>query len=202
MPIASATSACESGGVRSRVWPQCRENHRHRASAEHGLEGTCHHFDADAQVGRLGAVDVYAQFRLVQPQVDVHALDARVLGDLVQHLARDAVQVFVAVGSLDDEVQRPLAEALPQRGRRDRERAHAWQRTDFAEYTFIELSALRLLPIARPRQHGPRRDHAIGRESGWRRLHANEGADQKSGADEQHDRYRDLRGDQSIAHAR
>jgi hypothetical protein len=65
---------------------------RDLAAAQHGLHGARDDVDAHAHVGRLLAVDHDAQLGLVQAQVDVDALDAGILGDLVQHLAHHAAR--------------------------------------------------------------------------------------------------------------
>ena len=70
---------------------------RHIAPAQQGLDGPGHHIHAHTQVSGFLTVDVDAQLRLVQAQVHVRRDDARVLGDLVEHLPHSGIEVLVAV---------------------------------------------------------------------------------------------------------
>jgi hypothetical protein len=92
---------------------------RHDTAAEHGLDRARHRVDRHAHVGGAVAVHVHEDLGLVQLQVDVGLHDARVLAHLGHHALAHARHVLVAVAGHDDEVDRPLAEALAQAGRRD-----------------------------------------------------------------------------------
>ena len=67
------------------------------------------------------------------------------------------------------------------------------------ERALPELRLLRRRRIARRRQAHAEREHVIGIETGRLVLQLDEAADRQAGADEQHQRERDLAGDQHRA---
>ena len=105
---------------------------RDLAPAQHGLQRAWPTASTPTPMSAaLVAVDVDAQLGLVQAQVDVGL--RRCPGSWRSRRASAAstpLRFCVAVGGLDHEVDRPVAEALAQRRRRDRECVDARQRAN------------------------------------------------------------------------
>ena len=91
-----------------------------------GFHCTRNGFHRNTQIS--GAIPVYfhADFRFVQTQVHVHALNARVFSDFILESFGDFGQVFITVASDDHEVKWSLAKRLAQRWRGDGKRHDTW----------------------------------------------------------------------------
>ena len=102
---------------------------------------------------------------------------------------------LVALGQ-DDAVVLVAAE----RNRRRRARGDdARQRANAPQRLVGELYQRVVLRVARARQRDRRRQHAIGDKARLNRQHFAEAGEQQAGADEQHERERDLRDDERAA---
>ena len=122
---------------------------RHDAATQHGFNGPRHHIDAHAQLGGFDSIDINSKFWFVQAQIDVSCNEARILGNLIQHLTRDCVQILIAVRGLNDEVNGTFPETLAQGWRRDRECVDAGNAVEFALHLArnFKRRALALIPI-------------------------------------------------------
>ena len=123
----------------------------HIAPAQHGFNGSGHHIHTDTQFCGLDSIDIDAQFGFVQTQINIGGNEARVFGNLVQHLTRDSIQVLIAVRRLNHKIDWALPEALPQRWRRNGERIDARDAAEFALHLTrnFRRGSLAFVPIDR-----------------------------------------------------
>ena len=74
----------------------------------------------------------------------------------------------------------------------------AWERGNALQDSFVELRALRIIAVTR-REREPRRQQVFGSVARINTQQFCEAADEKTRADQQHDRQRDLAHHQGVA---
>ena len=87
---------------------------RNGTAAQHGFNGARNHIDIDTKLGSLDTVDINSQFWFVKSQIDIRRNETWIFGNGIHHLPCHGIQILIAVGGLNDEVDGTLAEALTQ----------------------------------------------------------------------------------------
>src|SRR5690606_14900703 len=98
---------------------------RHLTAAQQRLERSPDGRHVEPQIRDLRTVDVDPDLGRVELQVRIDALQAGVLADALEHAVRVVLKLLVRSGGLNDELDRPGAAALAERGRVLGEGPHA-----------------------------------------------------------------------------